>query len=123
MCNTVSEWAGYSIRDLTVNTILTRQARSRPDKIYVRTTDGEVLTYSQVHLLTNRIGNWLMGIDLKQGSHVAVFMENELECLLSHLALAKLGAVSIPINSSATGAILAHYLNSSDSVAVIATAD
>src|SRR5260370_37138674 len=94
MCITVREWADYSIRDLTVNSVLTRQARSRPNKVYIRTTDGQALTYLQVHLATNRTANWLSSIGIGKGAHVAVFMENELECLLSHIALAKLGAVS-----------------------------
>lgn len=116
-----SMWLDYSLRDMTVNSVLSRQASLRGDKPYVRTTDGDVLTYSQVHRITNQIGNWLISIGLGRGSHVAVFMENELECLLSHVALTKIGAVSVPINANATGGMLAHYLNFSDSVALIAT--
>lgn len=114
-------WLEYPIRELTVNTVLSHQARIRGDKVYVRTTEGISLTFRDVYKATNRIANWLMSKGIGHGSHVAVFMDNEVECLLSHIALTRLGAVSVPINSNASGGMLAYYLNFSDALAVIST--
>jgi len=116
-----SRWRQYTVRELTVAQVLARQARERGSKIYLRDTNGLAMTYAEVHEATNRIANWLANHGLGRGAHVAVMMDNERDCLLSHIALAKLGAVSIPINSSAQGGMLAHYINSSDAVAVIAS--
>jgi crotonobetaine/carnitine-CoA ligase len=113
--------SAFHIRELTVNSVLSHQASVRGDKEYIRTVEGCSLSFSAVHRLTNQISNWLIAQGLGPGSHIAVFMENEVECLLSHIAITKMGAVSIPINASAGGGMLAHYLNFSDSVAVIAT--
>src|ERR1700712_350590 len=108
-----------SLRELTVNTILKRQAEVRGDKVFLRTVCGMTFTFEQVHKITNRIANWFQGQGISHGSHVGVMMENELECLFSHIALAKLGAVSVPINTSARGGMLAHYINFSDAQALI----
>jgi crotonobetaine/carnitine-CoA ligase len=121
MENDPGRWLDYSIRDLTVNSVLARQALFRGDKEYIRTAAGERLTYAETHRITNRIANWLIARGFKRGSHIAVFMENELECLLSHIAITKIGAVCVPVNANANGGMLAHYLNFSDSVAVIVT--
>jgi crotonobetaine/carnitine-CoA ligase len=118
-----SKWLDYSLRDLTVNAVLKWQAQKRGEKVFLRTVEGQTFTYSQVHAITNRIANWFLSQGLGHGSHVAVMMENELECLFSHIALTKLGAVSIPVNTSARGGMLAHYLNFSDAVALIASAE
>src|ERR1700712_3705648 len=114
-------WLDYPVRDWTVDAVLSRQARLRPDKVYIRATNGTSLTYAEVHRETSKIANWLMANGLTPGSHLAVFMENEVESLLSHIALTRVGMVSVPLNSSASGGMLAHYLNFSDCRAVIAT--
>ena len=121
MTDKANMWLDFPVRELTVNAVMSRQAAQRGDKIYVRTTDGTSLSFRDVHRETNRVANWLLAQGYGHGSHIAVFMENELECLFSHIAITKIGAVSVPINSSASGGMLAHYLNFSDAVAVIAT--
>jgi carnitine-CoA ligase len=75
-----------------------------------------------VHRETNQIGNWLMSLGFGKGAHVAVMMDNIPNCLLLHVALAKIGAVSVPINVSARGGMLAHHLKAADVEAIITTA-
>jgi crotonobetaine/carnitine-CoA ligase len=112
-------WLQYSIRDLTVGRVLERQAAERGDKVYLRSVEGDALTYAEVYRATNRIARWLVAQGLGKGAHVAVMMDARRDCLLAHIALAKLGAVSIPINTSARGGMLAHFINFCDAVAVI----
>ncbi len=118
-----NKWLDYSLRELTVNNVLKRQSKTRGDKVFVRTVGGKSFTYSQVHAITNRIANWFLSLGLGHGSHVGVMMENELECLFSHIALGKIGAVSIPINTSARGGMLAHYVNFSDAVSLVVSSE
>lgn len=118
--NDPSRWHRYGIRELTVAHVLKRQAAERGDKVYLRTTEGDALTFAEVYQATRRIGNWLTMHDLGKGSHIAVMMKNGRDCALAHIAIAMIGAVSVPININALGGILAHYLNLSDSIAVVA---
>ena len=121
MQSDASKWLDYALRDLTVDKVLRRQVRERGDKVFLRTVEGLTLTYAQTHRATNRIVHWFGGLGINRGTHVAVMMENELECLLSHITLARIGAVSVPINTNARGGMLAHYINFSDATVLIAT--
>jgi carnitine-CoA ligase len=116
-----TRWHIYDVRELTVSEIMSRQASVNADKFYMRSVGGAKKTYAQVHRETSRIGNWLMSLGLGKGAHVAVMMDNTPECLLMHIALTKVGAVSVPLNVNSQGAILAHYLNTADVQAVITT--
>ncbi len=117
-----TRWHNYDVREMTVSEILARQAAANPDKFYIRCVGGRKnRTYAQVHRETSQIGNWLMSEGLGKGAHVAVMMDNVAECVLSHVALGKIGAVSVPINVNSQGGILAHYLNAADVVAIITT--
>ena len=50
-------------------------------------------------------------------------LENSPEIVLLYVALGKLGAVSVPLNTAAKGELLAYYLKQSDSEMVIADAE
>jgi crotonobetaine/carnitine-CoA ligase len=117
-----TRWHDYDVRDLTVDRVLERQAARRGENIYLRTAEnGRGMTYADVHRETNRMANWMTSLGIRQATHVAVMMDNVPQCLLVHIALAKLGAVSVPINVNARGAMLAHYLSSADAAAFVAT--
>lgn len=115
-----TRWHDYDIRDLTMAKVMAKQVHERPDKVYLRTTWGDMMTYREVDLATNRMVNWLHANGARQGVHVAVMMDNGTECLLALIALAKAGIVAVPININARGPQLAHYLNLSDAGWVIA---
>lgn len=117
-----THWLDYHIRDLTMSRVLARQVRERPDKVYLRTTAGLAMTYRETDLATNRIVNWLRAHGASADTHVAVMMENSADGLLAMIALAKCGMVGVPINVSARGPQLTHYLNLSDASWIIADA-
>src|SRR6218665_2673424 len=98
MNDAATRWHSYSLTDLTMSKVMRRQAARWGAKDYIRSVDGRRISYAEAHERTNRIANWLQGLGLTRGAHVAVMMESVPECLLAHIALAKLGIVSIPIN-------------------------
>jgi acyl-CoA synthetase (AMP-forming)/AMP-acid ligase II len=56
------------------------------------------------------------------GMHVAVFLDNCPGYIWTLLALSRIGAVAAPVHAEARGALLAHFLTSSDcETAVVAT--
>src|ERR1700712_3672617 len=115
-----TRWHEYDIRELTVAQVLSRQVRERPDKVYLRTTDGVAMTYAQVDRATNQIANWAHALGATRDTHVAVMMDNGADSLLAMIALAKAGIVAVPLNVNARGPQLAHYLNLSDARWIIA---
>ena len=57
------------------------------------------------------------------GDRVVLFMENRPSFLISLLALNKIGAIAVLINTSLTGDPLVHCINSSDAVKCIVGAE
>lgn len=108
------------IRHWTTGEILARRAALNPDRVFLRfAPDGRHFTYADLHRRTNGIALALRHIGIARGQHVAMLSPNNPECLLGNLALGKLGAVSVPINTSAKASLLEYYLSHADCMAAI----
>lgn len=115
-----TEMFGYHYSQFTFGHILADQAAKRGDKVFLRyLDDGRSFTFREIHEQSNAVANALLAAGLGKGSHVAMMMENSPEQVLAYFALAKIGAVCVPINTAARGTFLAYFLNQSDSVALL----
>ena len=77
--------------------------------------EDQILTYSQTNEAANILANRLIKDGVTHSDRVVLFMENRPEYIISILALNKIGAIGVLINTSLTGAPLVHCINSSDS--------
>jgi crotonobetaine/carnitine-CoA ligase len=75
---------------------------------------GEVATYAQVRAAVNRLANGLRARGVVRGDHVAVMLPNVAAMPTTWLALAKLGAVMVPVNINYTARELDYVLTDSD---------
>jgi len=57
------------------------------------------LTYAELHLLTNRLANALKELGIRRGDSVGIFMPMVPEIVAAFLAIAKIGAIVVPIFS------------------------
>lgn len=80
---------------------------------------GERATYAQVEQMTNRIGNALKGLGIRRGDRVGVMLSNRLVYPLTWLALAKIGAVHVPVNTRYTPREIAYVTGDSGATALI----
>ncbi len=80
---------------------------------------GERATYAEVERLTNRIGNALKGLGVGRGDRVGVMLSNRLFYPLAWLALAKIGAVHVPVNTRYTPREIAYVTGDSGATALI----
>lgn len=113
-----------SVRDLTVPGVLSRQAEKHGEKIFLTyLPDGRTFTFSTVDVETNRLARGLQALGIGRGSHVAMLMANSPEFVLLSLAIGKLGAVAIPINTGCKGLTLAYFVENSDAEIVIVDGD
>jgi len=80
---------------------------------------GVQLTFSELHDSVYNLAHGLTLIGVKKGSHVAVMMSNRIEFPITWLALAVLGAVMVPVNTTYTGKELDYLINDSDSEFII----
>ena len=74
--------------------------------------------YRDTHARVTQVAKGLMGLGVAPGDHVAVFATNRPEWILLQLAVAKVGAVLVPIDAASGARELAHVLKHSDASAL-----
>lgn len=84
---------------------------------------GVQLTFAELHDSVYRLAHGLTLNGVKKDSHVAVMMTNRIEFPITWLALAVLGAVMVPVNTSYTGEELDYIINDSDCEYIITESD
>ena len=77
--------------------------------------ENEKWTYNETNKAANALANKLIDDGVEHGDRVVLFMENRPNYIISILALNKIGAIGVLINTSLTGNPLIHCINSSDS--------
>ena len=90
----------------------TTQEFGSKDIIYF---ENEKWTYSETNEAANILANRLLNDGVGHSDRVVLFMENRPNYIISLLALNKIGAIGVLINTSLTGGPLIHCINSSDS--------
>ncbi|MFC1949668.1 class I adenylate-forming enzyme family protein [Chloroflexota bacterium] len=85
-----------------------------PDKVAI-VFEGERFTFSQLNERVNRLGNALLGLGVQKGDRVAMLQVNTNQCVEVYFAVAKIGAIYVPLNFRAKGNELTYMLNSSES--------
>ncbi len=76
-------------------------------------------SYEELNTRVNQYANALQEEGIKKGDHVAVMLPNCPEFPVIWLALAKLGAVMVPINNRYQAVDLEYVLNDSDAIALV----
>jgi carnitine-CoA ligase len=103
----------------TIKHLLEDRARSTPDRTLL--LFGEH-TYTAVELneAVNRFAHGFLRVGIGPGVTVAMLSVNRREMLFAWLALAKIGAVCVPINVASKAPQLAHILSDSRAGALVA---
>ena len=85
--------------------------------------EDEMWTYADTNKAANILATYLTSTGVKHGDRIVLFMENRPSFVISLLALNKIGAIAVLINTSLTGDPLIHCINSSDSIRCIVGAE
>ena len=105
-----------------LDTLLTRKAKENKDKPYLYFRD-EVVSYEEINARANKMAHALRSLGVEKGDHVTIILPNCPEYLYCWFGLAKLGAVSVTINTQMKGSRLASLIDVSDSKLVITSPD
>lgn len=108
----------YALEELVLGSILDEKASAHPARTLLKFRDGE-RTYGEVSEMANRVTRGLAHVGIRQHDHVAVMLPNCPDFLFVTLALAKLGAVAVPVNIESRGNILRHVLDASDASVLV----
>jgi crotonobetaine/carnitine-CoA ligase len=82
-------------------------------------TEHEQITYEQLDDRVNRVGNALDSLGIRKGDKVCVMLPNIPEFLYVWWGNAKLGGVTVPLNTALKGEGLAYIINHSDAETIV----
>jgi crotonobetaine/carnitine-CoA ligase len=84
---------------------------------------GECFSYGEVDRLSTRLANALAKLGVSQGQTVVTMLDNNADAIVSWLAVNKLRAISVPINTALRGEFLRHQIADAGAKLVICEAD
>jgi len=114
--------SAYEPDDVTMVRLLERRAARAGDTVFYTWADTAE-TVGAFNARVNRMARNLDRLGVSAGTHVAVIMNTSPDYLALWFAIAKLGAVEIPINSAYHGDLLIHQLATSRATAVVVDSD
>ena len=92
----------HGVADTTLRQVMDAQAISDPDRIYC-TFGDQVLRFGALDAAVNRVANALLARGLRPGDRVALMLPSHPDHIVSIFALAKVGLVRVPVNTSLVG--------------------
>ncbi|MEV5431947.1 type I polyketide synthase [Streptomyces sp. NPDC052701] len=98
--------------------LLDRHARRFPEKIAFRDAHRAV-TYGELSERTRRLAGHLAGLGVARGDRVLLRLGNRVEMAEGYVAVARAGAVGVPVDPHAPDAELSHHLTDSGAVLVL----
>jgi len=109
----------YEGRERTAPTVLRDQVERAPERTLLHTTGGE-LSRAEVDRRSELLARRLAGLGVGPGERVLLLLPNTELYVLAWLALARLGAVEVPVNPAYRGQLLGHVIASSGAAVLIA---
>jgi carnitine-CoA ligase len=106
----------------TVIDALDRAVAKHPDRVLLD-IGGECFSYGDIDRLSTRLANSLAKQGVHQTETVVTMLDNNADAIVSWLAINKLRAVSVPINTALRGEFLRHQIVDAGAKLVICEAD
>jgi malonyl-CoA/methylmalonyl-CoA synthetase len=95
-----------------------------PAITFLRWGDPETtLTYRQLNGDADRMAHGFMDMGVEKGDRVVLFMAKSLAFVVAHLALQKIGAISVPLNPGFKRSEMAYLLSDADPNVVLCDPD
>jgi long-chain acyl-CoA synthetase len=107
---------------MNIGSLLPRHARYRPDHTAI-VFGRNRFTFQEFNRRVNRLANALLNLGLCKGDKLATILPNSLELLEVYWAVAKIGAVVVPLSTLTRGKGLVNLLRDSDVSTVVTNLD
>lgn len=101
---------------------LARATKRHPDKILLD-VEGETYSYADIDLVTTRLANALADLGVGPGDTVVTMLDNNVDAIAAWLAINKICAVSVPMNTALRGEFLRHQIGDAGAALVICEAE
>jgi acyl-CoA synthetase (AMP-forming)/AMP-acid ligase II len=103
---------------VNIGNLLSLNARKFPEQLAVE-CEGRSYTYRQFNEQVNKLANGLLEKGVIKGEKVALMMKNSDHFVFSFFAIAKIGAVAVPVNFRLTSSEVQYILEQADAAVVI----
>ena len=118
-----AESEGLDLLNYTIGDLLDQQVQQRPHKEALVYHYPEIglnmrLTFEQYRDEVDRIARGMLALGIKKGDHVAVWAPNVPEWILLQLALARMGAVMVTVNTAYKASEVEYVLRQGDITAL-----
>src|SRR6266446_10070894 len=107
---------------MNIGSLLPRHARYRPNHPAI-VFQNKRFTFREFNRRVNRVANALLDLGLSKGDKIATILPNCLELLEVYWAVAKIGAVVVPLSTLTRGKGLVNLLRDADVTTVITNRD
>ncbi len=111
--NRFPEWPGWRLEE-----VFDDAAARHPERPFFTNEQG-TKTYGEVQAWSRRLARGLIASGIQAGDHVALLMANYLEFVALKLAIARVGAVAIPVNFNLRGEELRYVIDQSNAVLLL----
>ncbi len=119
---TLPEFAAYPDRFNPTEELLDKQVEAGRGERTAILFEDQRITYAQLLTQTNKLGNALRELGVKEGDRVMLRVPNIPPALVANFAILKLGAVYTPTSPLFSRTEIAHVANDSEAVAIIVSA-
>jgi crotonobetaine/carnitine-CoA ligase len=108
-----------SKNDATLARVMSERLSDSAEKIWI-VADKRTFTYGEIDSLACRMANGLADVGVARGDTVLLMLDNRIEFIALWVALAKVGAIQVPVNCHYKGRLLGHIVNDSRARLIIA---
>ena len=106
----------------TINEVLRNAVAEHGDRIFLEFLGAEY-SFAEVGVQACRLANGLQALGVKHGDTVVTLLDNSAEAIFVWLAINKLGAISVPVNTALKGDFLRHQVSDAGAAIIIAEHD
>jgi carnitine-CoA ligase len=122
MTQTAAASSCFGDKTATLGHVLAQRLADAGEKPWIL-TEGKNFTYREVDRLACRLANGLVRLGVARGDTVLLMLNNCIEFIALWCALAKIGAIEVPVNCHYKGRLLAHIVNDSAARVIIADSE
>jgi crotonobetaine/carnitine-CoA ligase len=98
----------------TLVDLVRRQAEALGEREFMAFEHGTSLTFGGLHQDSGDLGRKLASLGVAPGDRVMVMLKNRIEFMLAMLAIMRIGAIFVPINTELKGAFLQQQMRNAE---------
>ncbi|MBG6287032.1 AMP-binding protein [Pseudomonas nitroreducens] len=106
----------------TINAVLKRATERYGERKFLDVL-GDTYSFADLDRESSRLANGLKGLGVSKGQTVVTILDNSADAVFIWLAINKLGAISVPVNTALKGEFLRHQVSDADAAVIIAESD